>query len=215
LPQTRKGRDIEARELYFELGRNRSIAAVYLKLRERRGNVGVPALSTLEKWSAEQGWVEAARQWDEEQAERARKEWEDVAAAERYKRRQERAVFARARRQMVMQAFTVPGTNRPINLHDLEPRMITALGRLVYQADEEERLDMGDATERTEASGTPGGDPIPVSGTVEHIHVLGPEALAEARLQLVTLVEHLRRDSEDEDTATPFPFSLPVIDMEE
>jgi hypothetical protein len=130
-----------------------------------------PRSAGLKNGVPEEGWVGQAHQWDMRQAERCRKEWEDVAATERFSRRMERVELARLCRRMVMRALVDQETRRPINLLDLSPAMINALSRFVLAANHEERLDIEASPEPPGTSSTWNATAIVSEGGFETIRV--------------------------------------------
>jgi hypothetical protein len=95
---------------------------------------------------------------------------------------------------MVMHALIDQNTNRPINLLTISPAMINALSRLVLTVNKEERMDMEDFPERSHTSGTRNMPQHDTQSSVESMRVLGPEALADAKSQLMVVIDRLSAD---------------------
>jgi len=151
-PETPKAR--HAYEIYRDLGPERSQHAVALQLGSARQHIGI--------WSVQHTWVARATEWDRGNAEAADRYAKIERVREIEKRRKQRegvAVLVRSKGVEALKLMTAKGlATKPY-----------AVVQMLDYADKSERLDMGEATERSEISG-PDGQAIGITNGREPIN---------------------------------------------
>jgi len=141
--QTESAQALEAFTLYRSLGAARSIVAVSHQLGKSK--------TIIDRWSRTHNWVERCRQHDQAIAAEAAERDKQARLADIDRKRQDRIKVAAAVRGKGVAALA------KMEADALAKRPYAVVQMLDY-ADKTERLDMGEATDRTEVTGKDGAD---------------------------------------------------------
>lgn len=133
---------IAAWTLYRAMGPQRSLESV--------ARACTKSSSLLRRWSAAHGWVERARAHDQAIADEAAARDKAERSADGERRRKQRLSIADAEHRIVLARL------RRLVESNEQVSVIEAV-HLAKHADQTERLDMGEATARTDISGPDGG----------------------------------------------------------
>jgi hypothetical protein len=155
----------ELYEIYLQLGPGRTIPAAYAELKRRYPADDVPIhQSTVDKWSKDGHWGEKARAHDAELARREEQRILEEADQDRIRSRVARRVDEQLIRSVVRDHLTivptetlpdgttVRGERRPRTEKEITARDLEQATRAWVRAVQEERLDVGDVTARTEST---------------------------------------------------------------
>jgi hypothetical protein len=164
-----------AETMYLELPIPREIKALVGRQvpAKRRGRSAKPfTLTVLKRWYSQWNWASRAAVHDRRVAYEIEQRFIAWKVDEAEKRLRQRLQAAELQRVIAMEYLTEDG--RPQDLEALDPRRAEIAGQYIKESGHAERLDLGEATERTEEVAKP-------------IEVAAPAALEDLR----TMVKRL------------------------
>ncbi len=147
---TESAQALEAFVIYRDMGVERSTAKVAQRLGKSK--------TLMDRWSGWHRWVERAREHDQRIAAEAEAQARKERLADLERRRKRRISIADKQRTIADRALD------HLDPKDLNDRVVSAIFKLLKQANDDERLDTGEATARQEVQGAQGG-PVAVKVT--------------------------------------------------